>query len=371
MPPLSLLIKPASSSCNLRCKYCFYHSIAENRNVKSYGLMKISTLEQLVKKSFDYAEISCCFAFQGGEPTMAGLDFYRKLIEYQKKYNTKHIKVLNAIQTNGLLIDEKWGKFLSENNFLTGISLDGPKDIHDMNRVTHEGKGSFSQAMHAIDLFKKHGVEFNILTVVNSQTSRHVMKIYNFFKKQGFKYLQFIPCLDPLNEEPGGHEYSLTPQRYIYFLKSLFDLWYSDIMKGEYISIRYFDNLVSMMMGHPPESCGMSGICNLSFVIEGDGSTYPCDFYVLDEWCLGNIFEDSFDNIMNSKNANEFINSSKHVAQQCKNCPHFVLCRGGCRRNREPFIGDLPALNYFCQSFKEFFSYATPRLRQIANIIVQ
>lgn len=331
--------------------------------------MSTDTLEELVRKSFDYAEGACTFAFQGGEPTLSGLNFYKSLIEFQKKYNTKGVQVYNAIQTNGLVIDEQWAEFLAKNEFLTGISLDGPKDIHDMNRVNKDGKGSFTQVMHAIDLFKKHDVEFNILTVVNSQTARHIMKIYNYFKKQGFRYLQFIPCMDPLNEKPGQHEYSLSPKRYTYFLKTLFDLWYADAMKGNFISIRQFDNLVGMLLGRSPESCGMSGVCSLNFVIESDGSTYPCDFYVIDQWYLGNILIDSFEKIRNCENANKFVNVSKHISEQCKSCPHFMLCRGGCRRNREPFTDGLPSLNYFCQPLKEFFSYSTERLKQIAIMI--
>ena len=224
-----MLIKPASGNCNLRCKYCFYHSLTENRSVPSYGMMSLVLLEELVQKSLQYAEMSCTFAFQGGEPTLVGLDFYRKLIEYQNKYNTKNIQIINAIQTNGVVINDSWAEFLAENKFLVGISLDGTRNIHDMNRVDSMNSGSFTRAMNAIELFNKHQVEYNILTVVNAITSRHAVKIYNFFKKQGFKYLQFIPCLDPLNEAPGKHPYSLTPEKYGCFLKTLFDLWYEDI----------------------------------------------------------------------------------------------------------------------------------------------
>lgn len=371
MPPLNLLIKPASGNCNLRCKYCFYHSIADNRSIKSYGTMNIDLLEELVKKSLEYADGACTFGFQGGEPTLVGLDFYRKLIEFQAKYNIKKVQIFNALQTNGMVIDDEWAKFLAEKNFLVGISLDGPKDIHDMNRVDVRNSGTFSQVMHAIDLFNKFQVEYNILTVVNSITSRHILKIYNFFKKQGFKYLQFIPCLDPLNEEPGGHEYSLTPKKYTYFLKTLFDLWYEDIKKGNFISIRHFDNLVGMIMGYPPESCGMSGICTCYFVIEADGSTFPCDFYVIDEWELGNIKTSSFHDMKNSERGARFVDVSKTIAPECKSCPYFQLCRGGCRRNREPFENGLPVLNYYCPSYKEFFSYAGGRLAELARIFSQ
>jgi len=369
MPPLNLLIKPASSLCNLRCKYCFYHSIAESRTVESYGIMSMELLESMVKKSLEYAEHSCTFAFQGGEPTMAGLDFYRQLIEFEKKYNVNNIKIYNAIQTNGVVIDDEWAKFFHDNNFLVGISLDGPKDIHDLNRVGPDKKGSYGKVMHAVELFNKYRVEYNILTVVNSVTSRHISKIYNFFKKCNFHYLQFIPCLDPLNEVPGEHDYSLTPKKYAYFLKTLFDLWYEDIRKGETISIRYFDNLVGMLMGYPPESCGMSGSCVSYYVVEADGSTYPCDFYVFDDWYLGNIKDMEFDEIDRTENRKSFIEVSKPVDPKCQGCSWYGLCRGGCRRNREPFADGKPVLNYYCEAYREFFEYASDRLYKIAEML--
>ena len=165
MPPISVLIKPASSLCNMRCKYCFYADITDNREVKSYGIMSEETLENLIKKAFEYASGSATFAFQGGEPTLAGLDFYRKLLQLEQKYNVKKIPVQNAIQTNGYVIDEEWAKFLAENKFLVGLSLDGTRDIHDSLRVDAAGKGTFSRVEKTAKLFKKHGVEFNILCV--------------------------------------------------------------------------------------------------------------------------------------------------------------------------------------------------------------
>jgi len=371
MPPLSLLIKPASGNCNLRCKYCFYHSLTGIREIEDYGIMNIDTLEIIVKKALMFADHVCTFAFQGGEPTLAGLDFYRHLVEFQKKYNTKNIQVNNAIQTNGIVIDDSWAHFFAEKKFLIGISLDGPKEIHDAIRVDARGDGTFNRVMHAIQLFNQYQVEYNILSVINSYVARHIRKTYQFFRKNGFGYLQFIPCLDPLNEKPGGYEYSLTPKRYAYFLKTLFDLWYQDIMNGQKISIRYFDNLVGLFMGMRPEVCGMEGVCNCQFVIEADGGVYPCDFYVLDEWYLGNIKDAGFIELKFSEAGRQFVEVSNHVDPKCVDCRWFRLCRGGCRRSREPFIDGKPALNYFCSSFMEFFEYAAPRLRQIAAMLSQ
>ncbi len=366
MPPLSLLIKPASSLCNLRCRYCFYHSIAENRGTKSYGIMGPDTLEIIVKKALEFADYTCTFAFQGGEPTLAGLGFFRKLVELEKKYNIKGVQVNNAIQTNGMVIDDEWSEFFAQNNFLVGLSLDGPRELHDASRQDAAGKGSFNRVLKTVSLFNRHGVEYNILFVVDSSVARYAVKIYNFFKKNGFRYLQFIPCLDPLYEKPGGHEYSLTPERFSYFLKTLFDQWYSDIRKGDMISIRYFDNLVGMFMGIRPEACGMWGECSCQFVIEADGGVYPCDFYVTDEWYLGSIKEKGIEEIGHSENARRFIELSRYVDPECGTCRWANLCRGGCRRLREPFVGGKPVLNYLCQAYREFFEHAAGRLRELA-----
>lgn len=371
MPPISLLIKPSSSNCNLRCKYCFYHSIAENRSIPSHGMMSFDTLEIMVKKALSYADIGCTFAFQGGEPTLVGLDFYKRLLEYVKKYNEKKISINYAIQTNGIIINDEWAKFFHDNNFLVGLSLDGYKDIHDMMRYDAKEKGTFNRVMNTVSLFNKYKVEFNILCVVNSYVARHVNKVYNFFKKSGFKFLQFIPCLDPLDKTPGAFDYSLTPERYTVFLKNLFDEWYRDIIKGEMISIRYFDNLISMAMGYRPESCGMSGICTSYFVIESNGGVYPCDFYVFDKWFLGNINDMELEQMQNSDTSQKFVEVSRHIDSECDKCDWYSLCRGGCRRDREPFMDGVPALNRYCSSYKEFFKYSNDRIIHLARMFAR
>jgi len=364
---LNIMIKPASSNCNLCCKYCFYHSLAKSRKTKSYGYMDIDLLEKIVKKSLAFSNKNCTFAFQGGEPTLIGLDFYRKLIEMELKYNDKNLAIINAIQTNGISINEEWAKFLSENHFLIGISIDGPKEIHDTNRINNQGEGTFKKVIQAINLLNKYKVEYNILTVVTSLVARHTNKVYNFFKNHNFRYLQFIPCLESLNEETRKENYSLKPEKYAHFLKTLFDLWYDDISKGNIISIQYFDNLIGLLMGYKPEVCGMTGQCACQFIIESDGGVYPCDFYVIDEWYLGNIKKLTFDELLNSNNSKRFVEVSKYISPECKQCKWFYLCKGGCRRWREPFINKKPRLNILCSAYQEFFEYAEDRLIKIAN----
>ncbi|MCT4686040.1 anaerobic sulfatase maturase [Vallitalea sp.] len=369
MPPLTTLIKPASGNCNLRCKYCFYYDVMNSREVKNYGIMTEETLEQLVKKAFEFAEGQVTFAFQGGEPTMASLDFFKKLIIFEKKYNTNNIKVNNALQTNGIVIDEEWATFFHDNNFLIGISMDGYKDIHNYYRIYPNGEGTFNRILKTTKLFDKYDVMYNILCVVNKHIAKHGRKVYNFYKKQGFKYLQFIPCLDEIGEEPGKNPYSLTPKDYEIFLKNIFDLWYEDFVSGNGISIRMFDNIVQIIMGYEPESCDMRGHCSVNAVIEADGSVYPCDFYVLDEWKLGNVVDVGLDEIFKSERAVKFLKESINTDPECQNCEFYRICRGGCKRHKEPKIEGKYTKNYFCNAYKEFYKYTLPRFIQITRNI--
>lgn len=366
MPDLQLLIKPSSGMCNLRCRYCFYYDVTQNREQQSYGFMTIETLEEIVKKSLEYADHNCGFAFQGGEPTLIGLDFFRELIRLQEKYNTKGIHIDNSIQTNGYHLGEDWAKFLAEHHFLVGVSLDGVKLTHDTYRFNAEGKETFADVMKTIDLFNRYHVEYNILTVVHKRTAEKIRRIYEFYQKNQFHYLQFIACLDPLTEEPGQREYSLTPEAYGQFLITLFDLWYLDLQHGKQPYIRQFENYISILMGYAPESCEQRGICSIQHVIEADGSVYPCDFFVMDEYRIGNLRDEDYETIDKRGMECGFIQESANISEKCRSCRYYAICRGGCRRNR---MGQPEHLNYFCQSYKMFFDAVYPRLEEIARRI--
>jgi len=368
MPPISLLIKPASSACNMNCKYCFYHAIANNRLNAFQGMLSVENLEMIVKEVMETAEGYCSFGFQGGEPTLRGLDFFRQLLEFQKKYNRKKLKVHNAIQTNGMLIDDEWAEFLAQNRFLVGLSIDGPEEIHNMNRTTKDGKDSFNRVMKAARIMEKHGVEFNILCVITGRGARSIEKIYNFFKRQGFRYLQFIPCLEPLESERGTADYSLGADEFGQFLIRLFDLWYRDLTNGEYISIRHIDNLIALVCGRQPELCSMVGHCTIQYVVEGDGGVYPCDYYVFDQWRLGTLGKETLDEMRQSEKARRFIEDSLIIPEKCKACVHLPICRNGCRRDR---LMDNGCINYYCDAWKAFFDYAVPKLRHAAMLLHQ
>lgn len=367
MPPLGMLIKPASSLCDLRCKYCFYSDITKKRDIENFGIMSVDTLEVIVKKAFEYAEGAfCTFAFQGGEPTLAGFDFFQELIEFQKKYNKNNVAVHNAIQTNGVGLSEKWASFFADNKFLVGISLDGTEHINNLYRTKGDLEGTFGDIMNTISLFNAKRVEYNILTVVSKTAARNITEIYNFYKENNFSYQQYIPCLDPLYEERGSYEYSLTPKAYEKFLKRLFDLWFDDIEHGVFIYNRYFENLVGMLKGYPPEICNMMGRCTCQNVIEADGGVYPCDFYVLDKYKIGNILEDDFESISKNRKTLGFVETSLRTEEKCRNCSWFKLCRGGCRRDRD-FGQPEITHNYYCSSYKNFFEYSFERLSYLAE----
>jgi uncharacterized protein len=369
MPPISALIKPASSKCNLKCEYCFYHDVANNRTVADYGFMSPETIEVIIRKVLQFASGYATFSFQGGEPTLCGIDFFESVVKLQNKLNINNVRINNCIQTNGLPVDRKWAQFLHDHNFLVGLSIDGPQDFHDKYRVDAGGGGTHERVMQTAALFNENKVEYNILFVVTNLTARHPDELYNFFKRKNFNFLQFMPCIDPEDEERGAHPYSLSPERYTFFLKHFFDKWCTDFMGGREVSVRYFDNLVRMASGMSHEMCSLRGSCQCQFVFEADGSVYPCDFYVTDEWKLGNIQESELVELYESDNCRRFIKSSLSAASTCLKCRWQFLCRGGCRRDRENTrTGELER-NYFCESFSAFLPYAYPRLIDVAKYV--
>lgn len=361
MPPLSILLKPASSACNLRCSYCFYADEASIRTVPNYGLMSREVSRALIGKAMAAAQGSLSLLFQGGEPTLAGLDFYRHFVSCVREAAPRALAVQYAIQTNGMLLDEEWCRFFKENRFLVGLSLDGSRECHDRYRRDAAGRGTYDRVLRAARLLEGAGVEHNVLTVVTGHTARHIQSVFAALCKGGFRFQQYIPCLDPLEEERGGQGYSLSPAQYEEFLKTLFDLWYRELEQGRYWSIRYFDNLIWMLDGRAPEQCSMRGCCGLQYLVEADGSVYPCDFYGLDEFRLGNILEHSWAELDGARENLGFIEASRRIPEECRGCRWYPLCRNGCRRDRLTGPDGL-GRNYYCSAYAGFFAYALPRL---------
>ena len=358
--------------CNIRCTYCFYRDLSDAR---ANRIMTRETADKLVERALGSGADNITLAFQGGEPTLAGLDFFEHFIDSVNKRsrnrpNADRLNINYAIQTNGLNINQEFADFFKKNKFLVGLSLDGTKDVHDFFRTDAAGRETFSRVLKSAELLTKTGVDFNILTVITAQVAKHIEKIYNFYKKRGFFYLQFINCLDPLGQlEPNF--YSLTPELYEKFLTKLFDLWYADLAAGTYVSVRFFDNWVRAAAGAPCELCGLSadGSCPGQFVIEADGSVYPCDFYCISEWRMGDIAGMSFEELYNSENMRRFIEASKLDSKKCATCDIFKLCRGGCQRDREASIFNQAGDNRYCSALYNFLSYAEPSFGKIVKML--
>lgn len=377
MPQASILVKPASANCNMDCKYCFYKCLSINREKYSLGFMSGTTLELLVKNAIDYAEDYLTFAFQGGEPTLAGIDFFKKAVKFQKLYRKEKptLRIENTIQTNGTTLTDEWCEFLHKENFLVGISIDGPRKNHDLARKMSGGNDSFEKVMQGVALLKKHKVDFNVLTVITEQLSEKASSLYKFYKRNGFNYVQLIPCMDEAGRQAAGNDelatknsYAVKPKSYGRFLCEFFDLWYEDFKRGDIMDVRMFSNLAQMTIGYQPEECGMCGQCNCYFVVEGDGSIYPCDFYCMDAYKLGTVSE-SFSTLKNSKIAVDFEKSSVQKAKECLECEYYSLCRGGCRRFREHKENQI-AINYLCEGYKIFFRHTNDRLKKLGQTII-
>lgn len=353
------MIKPSSSLCNLRCKYCFYCDVAENRDEFSFGVMNINTAENLIKSACAFADgESIAFAFQGGEPLISGLDYFRSFVSLVEKYNTKKSRIFYSLQTNGTLVTDEWARFFRQNEFLIGLSLDGDYEGNKF-RVDAKGQNSYYKITQAANRLKKHGVEFNILTVLTGYCAENAERIYKYFRTNGYNFLQFIPCLRPFGDNSESELY-MTNDQYADYLIRIFNLYVKDFVRGKYMSIRYFDNLVRMYLGQKAEQCGLCGYCSHQFVAEGNGNIYPCDFYCTDEWLLGNINDTELEQMAKSEKATQFIKESLAVSDECKNCRYYPLCRaGGCKRQRQD--------RNYCAAYKKFFGSCLPLFRMFTS----
>ncbi len=364
MRNMHIMLKPASGLCNMACRYCFYADETQKRSVANHGLMSEETLRNVLSRALENVTHNCTISFQGGEPTLAGLAFFQKAVRLSRELNVNRCRLSFSIQTNGLLLDEEWCSFFARERFLVGLSLDGPKELHDANRVDREGRGTYNRVLHALHLLRRHRVSVNILTVVTGDTSRRFRHVYQFFRREGLEYQQYIPCLDPLEQERGTQPWSLSPPRFERYLKTAFDCWYQNLTAGRETRHRYFDNLLLLMDAQPPEACGMLGVCGMQYVVEADGSVYPCDFYMLDPYCLGNLNRDTIADLDIRREKMGFVQQSLSLHPDCRSCQWLPLCRGGCRRDRDLFQDGI-GKNYYCSAYQGFFSYAWPRLEAL------
>ncbi len=366
MRTLNFLIKPASSLCGLRCRYCFYADEAANRSQENMGLMTAETVDLLLSKTFQTIEAGglVSFAFQGGEPTMVGIAWFREFVRKARRDCPKGVGLAFSIQTNGMTLDEEWAVFFREERFLVGLSMDGVKDNHNRWRLDAQGKGTWNRVVKALALLQKHRVEVNVLCVVTGACAKSPEKTYRELKKLGARYFQFIPCLDPLETERGSQPWSLPPKAYGDFLCRLFDLWYQDWEKGDYHSVRLFEDYVHQLLGGGGGTCSTCGQCGAYLVVEGDGSVYPCDFFALDQWRLGSLRENSLEELLTGEREKEFLAWGREKPAECLLCRWRILCNGGCKND---WLPGKPAHNAYCGAFRQFFSHAEKRLAVVAR----
>ncbi len=387
MSYLNFLIKPASGLCNMRCRYCFYEDEIQHRTLSDMAVMSEETAEILIRKAF--AETTpgdvISFAFQGGEPTLAGISFFRFFTAKVREYNTQLVPVLYSIQTNGLNIDADWIDLFLEHRFLVGVSVDGTEAIHDAYRRDAQGHGTYRRVTEHVRAMIRAGVEVNILCVVTAKCAASPRSVYDALKKLGSPALQMITCLDPLEQTRGTAAYSLLPDAYGHFLCELFDCWYADLIRGIDINIRFFDDLIRLAMGYPAGTCATAGTCGVYHVIEADGSIYPCDFYVLDEWRIGSIYDMNVTDILSSETEQRFLQESLRLPDDCSTCKWKHYCHGGCRRDRmitnntnaadatntsDAVSGTSGRTgNYYCRSFQMLYKYADGRIQSICKKI--
>ncbi len=357
----SLLIKPASAVCNLDCEYCFYL----DREADPYSAlpgrrMTLETLERLVDTYLFYSYPNSVFAFQGGEPTLAGLAFFEKLVEFQQRYGRSNQAVSNALQTNAVLIDKSWCDLFRQYNWLLGVSLDGPEEVNDLYRFNKEKRGTWKRVMQSVETLQANHVEFNILCVLSSANVEKPKELYRFYRSIGVDNIQFIPLaeFDGLgNRLP----FTITPEQYGRFLVEMFELWWPDRRK---VRIRAFDNIAEAVAGQKPGNCTMHETCDSYVVVEYNGDVYPCDFFVENPWKLGNTNEDSWTEIARRTKRYSFATKKTIAHAECQVCEWQSLCHGGCPKFRHGPRRRFEDLDYFCSAYKMIFARSVEPLKK-------
>ncbi|GKX55116.1 hypothetical protein SOASR030_12280 [Leminorella grimontii] len=361
-------IKPTSYQCNIKCDYCFY--LEKETVFKHEGWMNDETLSAFISR---YIEASpgndVYFTWQGGEPTMAGIDFFRRALSYQERFK-KGKTIHNALQTNGLLLNDEWCRFLKDNQFLVGISIDGPQEMHDRYRRTRAGKGTFDKVMAAIERLKQHGVEFNTLTVVNAHNVQHPLEVYEFLKSIGSRHMQFIElletakpnvCFGSLEEKHDVIAFSVPAAAYGRFMSAIFKQWVKNDV-GD-VFVRQFETFVSRFLGNGHTSCIFQESCKDNMVIESNGDIYECDHFVYDGYKTGNIHRDS----LKTMSSVTLSAQKKKLSLECQQCSYRPICHGGCPKHRINRGTDNP-ISYFCEGYKIMFATMVPYLNAMVEL---
>jgi uncharacterized protein len=365
MKPFSLLIKPSSADCNLRCRYCFYRGKRGLYPEREKPRMSQTTLKRMIKSFMSLNMPIYNFGWQGGEPLLMGIDFYREVVKLQKRYGRPGASVANGFQTNGVLIDDAWCKLFREYNFLVGLSMDGPEEIHDQFRLDRKNRGTFSRVEKVMNLMKESGVEFNVLSVIHRENTGRAPEIYNFLREKGIKFQQYIPAIIALNKLDQAVGFAFSGEEYGRFLLDLFNRWYPDDVRT--VSIRHFDAIINALVTGQANLCNMGEDCDSYFLIEYNGDVYPCDYFVEEEWRLGNINTHSWEELYNHEKRKTFAEMKRHTNPACSKCAYVHLCYGDCTRHRS-FKGAEPEhLSILCKGIKMFLKETLPEFEKLAE----
>ena len=393
-PAFHILTKPTGAICNLDCKYCFFLS-KEMLYPGSRFRMADELLEEYMRQYIEAQAVpQVTVAWQGGEPTLMGVDFFRRSIEYAEKYKKPDMTIEYTIQTNGTKLDDEWGEFFREHNFLVGISFDGPPELHDAYRVDKGGKPTFDRVMRGLDFLKKHNVDFNILCTVHAANADHPVEVYRFFRDElGAEFMQFIPIIERASEatlpganlgwgeRPGGTrplytqegdlvtERSVQPEQYGRFLIGIFDEWVRRDVGRVYV--QHFDVALGAWVGQPGAVCIFAPTCGNALAVEHNGDLYSCDHYVEPDYLLGNIQETPMIELVASDKQRKFGQDKQDtLPRYCRECEVRFACHGGCPKNRfiETPDGE-PGLNYLCAGYKAFFNHIDQPMQIMAELL--
>lgn len=376
-PAFHVMLKPRGAICNLGCQYCYFLS-KEKLYPKSNFRMQDGLLEDFTRQYMQASQVpEITFAWQGGEPTLMGLKFFENAVKYQKKYARSGQKINNALQTNGVNLTDAWCQFFNENNFLVGLSIDGPKDFHDVYRLDKGGGPTFERVIKGLEFLKKHKVEFNALTTVHAANAPYPLEVYRFLRDEaGFQFIQFIPIVERDNntgfqEGTKVTNRSVTAEQYGQFLIQIFDEWVRRDVG--YIYVQIFDVALGAWVGQPGALCIFAPTCGTALAMEHNGDLFSCDHFVEPKYLLGNILENDLIELVSSSSQVRFGRDKlDKLPKYCRECKVRFACHGGCPKNRiiKTPTGE-PGLNYLCQGYKDFFNHIDDAMKIMAFLIKQ
>jgi len=360
---IGALLKPTSAVCNLRCDYCFYNEVPKGTDGGRTTRMSEQVLESFTRQYLELDPVSPLFAWQGGEPTQLGVGFFENALELQRRYARPGMDIVNTLQTNGTLIDEAFAAFLARERFLVGVSLDGPREIHDRHRRDAAGKGTFDRVMRAVRLLQKAGAEFNILCVVHNDNVRRGREMFRFFMDLGVRFVQFIPCVERTKDCGELAPFSVRVREYGDFLCEVFEEW--AYWPDGPVSERLFDSVVMGVQGMEPQFCVLRENCHNIITVEANGDVYPCEFFVAPEWLYGNLMQTPLRELLGGEKRAEFEARIRTRSVKCKRCKWDPICKGGCPKYRRMKQGRFDDTNYFCKAYERLFEKARRTLRAV------